>query len=382
MQDARVDKLAKVLVGYSVGVRRNDLVRISASLVAMPLVRAVYREVLEAGGHPLLRITDDQCQDIFYEVADRHQLRYVNPLALSEIETVDCTIGVWAEENTKSLSRVAPQRQATVSQARRPIMDAFLKRAAKKGKGRLRWTGTQFPCPAAAQDAEMSLGQYEAFVYTAGLLHHADPATEWRKISVRQKRVADHLNRCREVRFRTPQGTDLRVGVRGRRWLNCDGHENFPDGEIFTGPIEDATEGVVCFSFPAVHGGREVHDIRLQFKAGRVVDASASKGEEFLHRMLDQDAGARALGEIAIGTNYAIQQYTRNTLFDEKIGGTFHAAIGAAYPESGGKNVSGLHWDMVCDLRQGGVIEADGKVIHRNGRFLRADWPQPVPRRP
>jgi len=164
--------------------------------------------------------------------------------------------------------------------------------------------------------------------------------------------------------------------VRGRRWINCDGHENFPDGEVFTGPIEDATEGTVVFSFPAVHGGREVHDIRLTFKAGKVVDAYASKGEDFLIQMLDQDKGARILGEIAIGTNYAITEYTKNTLFDEKIGGTFHAAVGSAYPETGGKNTSGLHWDMVCDLRSGGVIEADGKVISKNGRFTRTDWPR------
>jgi aminopeptidase len=275
------------------------------------------------------------------------------------------------------MTRVDPRRQAIVSQARRPIMKRFMQRSALKGRKRLRWTGTQFPCPSAAQDAEMSLKQYEDFVYTAGLLHTANPVAEWRKISVRQQRAVDFLNRCREIRFKTPQGTDLRLGVAGRRWLNCDGHENFPDGEIFTAPIEDATEGVVCYSFPAVHGGREVHDIRLTFKHGKVVDATASKGRDFLIKMLDQDRGARILGEIAVGTNYAITQYTRNTLFDEKIGGTFHAALGAAYPESGGKNESGLHWDMVCDLGKGGLIEADGKIISRNGRFLHSNWPQP-----
>jgi len=378
MQDPRIEKLAQVLVNYSVGVRRDDLVRISGSTTALPLIRALYREVLAAGGHPLLRISDDICNDTFYELADRRQLAYVSPLAMREVETIDCSIGIWGEENTKSMTRVDPARQAIVSQARRPIMKRFLQRAAQKGNKRLRWTGTQFPCPSAAQDAEMSLAQYERFVYTAGLLHRKDPVAEWRRISVRQKRLCDFLNRCRELHFTTPAGTDLRVGVHRRRWINCDGHENFPDGEVFTGPIEDATEGVVCFSFPAVHHGREVHDVRLRFKAGRVVDASASKGEEFLFKMLDQDRGARVLGEIAFGTNYAITEYTRNTLFDEKIGGTFHAAIGAGYPETGSKNESGLHWDMVCDLRNGGVVKADGKVISRNGRFARASWPGPA----
>jgi aminopeptidase len=378
MRDSRYDKLANVLVAYSVSVRKNDLVRVFGSSVSMPLVRAIYREVLLAGGHPVLRIADDDCRDLFYEHARPHQLSFTDPLALHDIETVNCTIGLWGDENTKALSRVDPRKQAMVSQARRQFMDTFMTRAAKKGKDNLRWTGTQFPSQAAAQDAEMSLAQYEDFVFRAGLLHHQDPAAEWRKISVRQQRVADVLNRGSEIRFRTPQGTDLRLGVKGRRWINCDGHENFPDGEVFTGPIETATEGIVVYSFPAVHGGREVHDIRLKFKAGRVVEVSASKGEDFLIKMLDQDKGARVLGEVAIGTNYAITQYTRNTLFDEKIGGTFHAALGAAYPETGGKNKSALHWDMVCDLRKGGTIELDGKVISRSGRFTNPAWPRPA----
>ncbi len=161
----------------------------------------------------------------------------------------------------------------------------------------------------------------------------------------------------------------------GRTWINCDGHENFPDGEVFTGPIEDATEGTVAYDFPAVHGGREVRGVRLRFRAGRVVEASAEKGEDFLLGLLDQDAGARVLGEAALGCNYSVTRYTRNTLFDEKIGGTFHLALGAAYPESGGRNQSGLHWDMVCDLRQGGLVEADGKPISRDGRFVHPEWP-------
>jgi len=381
MRDPRIEKLANVLVTYSVGVKRGQVVRISGSTVAMPLVRAIYREVLVAGGQPLLRITDDQCADIFYACADKKQLTYLSPLLIHEVETIDGSIGVWADENTKSMTRVDPKKQAMVSQARRPIMDLFMKRAAKKGKAKLHWTGTQFPCQAAAQDAEMSLTQYEDFVFNAGLLHDPNPAAQWRKISVRQQRLCDYLNKGQEVRIKTPQGTDLRLGIKGRRWINCDGHENFPDGEVFTGPIEDATEGVVCYSFPAVHGGREVHDIRLQFKAGKVVDASASKGEDFLLQMLGQDKGARVLGELAMGTNYAITEYTRNTLFDEKIGGTFHAALGAAYPETGGRNNSGLHWDMVCDLRRGGTLEVDGKIINKNGRFVRASWPQPAKRR-
>jgi aminopeptidase len=374
MNDLRLIRLAELLVNYSIELQPGQLVRISSSPVAGPLVEALYRSVIQAGGHPRVCMAPDACQEIKLREGSDAQLSYEDPLSLHEIETIDASIGIWGEENTKALSGVDPARQAMVSQARKPYLNRFMERA---GSGELRWVGTQFPCQAAAQDAEMSLAAYEVFVFKAGLLHLDDPVSAWREISRRQQHAADALNRNRELRFKTPQGTDLRVGIEGRGWINCDGHENFPDGEVFTGPIEDATEGVVCYSFPAVHGGREVHNVRLQFKAGKVVDASATKGEAFLHAMLDQDAGARVLGEIAIGTNYSITSYSKNTLFDEKIGGTFHAALGAAYPESGGKNESGLHWDMVCDLREGGQIFADGQLNSENGRFVDESWPQP-----
>ncbi len=377
MRDSRLDKLAEVLVRYSVGVKKGDLVRLSGPVVALPLVRALYRRALEAGGHPYLKLVDDACTDSFYEVATDEQLGFQNPLAMTEIETIDCSIGIWADENTKALTRVDPARQSRVSQARKPIMEVFMKRAALEGDEKLRWSGTQYPCQASAQDAEMSLAQYEDFVFRAGLLHLDDPVSAWEAIAERQQRVCDHLAQAKEIHFQTPNGTDLRCSIEGRHWINCAGHENFPDGEVFTAPIEDSTEGVVCYSFPAVHHGQEVHDIRLTFRNGRVVDASASKGEDFLIQMLDQDDGARTLGELAIGTNYAITEYTKNTLFDEKIGGTFHAALGAAYPESGGTNSSGLHWDMVCDLRRGGTVTVDGVVISRDGVFLQDDWPRP-----
>ena len=253
-------------------------------------------------------------------------------------------------------------------------MKRLLERAAQK---ELRWTGTQYPTTGSAQDAEMSLYEYEDFVFRAGLLHLPDPVAAWKVLSEKQQRLADFLNTKKEIRV-IGKETDLRVAVEGRRWVNCDGHENFPDGEVFTGPIETATEGTIRYTFPAVYQGRECHDIVLTFKAGKVVDARASKGEEFLFKMIDQDTGGRILGEFAIGTNFGITNYTKNTLFDEKIGGTCHAALGAAYPETGGTNESGLHWDMVCDLRQPGCqILADGEPILVEGRFLNTGWPSP-----
>jgi aminopeptidase len=373
MQDLRLDKLAEVLVHYSTGVRRGELVSLLGPPLAETLVVALYREVLRAGGHPIVHLAPEACLEILLRSGHTEQLAFQNPLELHEIESVDVSIHVLGTENSRALTNVDPARQALRSTARKAFMDTFLRRAADKS---LRWVATQFPCQAAAQEAEMSLAGYEEFVFGAGMLDRAEPAAAWRTLSLRQARVVDFLQKVGQLRFVTAGGTDLHVGVAGRTWINCDGHENFPDGEVFTGPIEDATEGVVCFDFPAVHGGREVNGVRLRFLAGRVVEASAVKGEAFLVSMLDQDSGARVLGEVAIGCNYAIKRHTRNTLFDEKIGGTFHVALGAAYPESGGKNQSGLHWDMVCDLRCGGRIEADGQVISNHGRFLNRDWPQ------
>jgi aminopeptidase len=373
MREPRLDRLANVLVRYSSSVQPGQLVRLTGPLIAEPLIVALYREVLQAGAHPMVSMSPEACLELLYRHGSPEQLAFLNPLEVREAESVDVSIHVLASENPRALTNADPARQAQRSNARRPLMDLFLHRAAEKS---LRWVATSFPCQAAAQDAELSLAEYEEYVFAAGLLDQNDPAAAWQAVSVRQGQLVDFLHSIRELRFVTPRGTDLRVGVAGRTWINGDGHENFPDGEVFTGPLEDATEGTVCFDFPAVRGGREVDGVRLHFRAGRVVDASAVKGEDYLIGMLDQDAGARVLGEVALGCNYAITRYTRNTLFDEKIGGTFHVALGAAYPESGGRNQSALHWDMVCDLRRGGCVEADGRVINANGQFKDADWPR------
>lgn len=371
MRDSRLDRLADVLVRYSTRIRKGDLVAIQSDPIAFPLIEAVYEAALKAGGNVFWYAGSDALMDTFLNNANDEQLRFVNPIALKMIESVDVRIAFWAETNTKSASRIDPERQAIASRARKPIFDTFMQRQAS---GALRWVGTLFPTPASAQDAEMSLRQYEDFVFRAGLLHLPDPVAAWEQIARTQQRVVDWLNVRKEVRFMSPNGTDLRVNVDGSTWINCCGESNFPDGEVFAGP--KGVDGIVKYSFPAVHQGREVHDIRLVFKGGRVVDASASKNEDYLIKMLDLDEGARVMGEIAIGTNYSITEYSKNTLFDEKIGGTFHAAVGAGYPESGSSNQSALHWDMVCDLRAGGTIHADGELFHRNGRFLNPDWPK------
>lgn len=376
MRDPRLDKLADVIVSYSTGVKRGQLVRLTGDPVAMPLLEAIYEKVIQAGAHVHTKIVPDGFNEIFYRCAGDEQLKYLSPLALKEVEVIDVSIGLWSETNTKALSNVDPRKQAVASASRKPVFKTFMERAAT---GALRWCGTLYPTAASAQDAEMSLRDYEDFVFAAGHLDKPDPVAEWKKIQQQQQKVVQYLTGKKEIRFQAANGTDLLVNVEGMRWINCCGHENFPDGEVFTGPNLQAADGgvngVVRYHFPAVHGGREVHDIELTFEKGRVTDAKASHNREFLLQMLDQDAGARRLGEIAIGTNYNITRYSKNTLFDEKIGGTFHAAVGAGYPESGNTNESGLHWDMVCDLRPGGTITVDGQVISRDGRFVFDGWP-------
>ena len=384
MRDQRLDKLANVLTAYSIGVKPGQLVRLQGEPVGMPLMEAIYESLIRAGAHVTFQGTPNRFEEIFFEHAGDEQLEHVSPFLQFTVEHIDASIGLWAETNTKALSNVDPARQAKASSARKPIFKTFMERAAS---GALNWCGTLFPTSASAQDAEMSLREYEDFVFNAGHLDKDDPVAEWQAIEKRQQQVVDYLEGSKEVRFETPNGTDLLVNVEGSTWINCCGHENFPDGEVFTGPNLNAADGgvngIVRYSFPAVHHGREVHDIEFTFRKGRVVDAKASKNQDFLIQMLDQDQGARSLGEIAIGTNYNITRYTKNTLFDEKIGGTFHAAVGAGYPESGNSNESGLHWDMVCDLRptdgpgSGGTITVDGEVISRDGRFINEQWPGP-----
>ena len=372
MPDPRIEKLADVLVNYSVGVKKGQLVRITSTPGGFPLVNEVFRKVLAAGGHPFTKINAEDTAEIFLKHASPEQLSYLNPISKFEQERIDCSINIWAETNTRSLSSVDPESMRINRGAKKPLMEIFMNRAAS---GALKWSGTQFPTNASAQDADMSLSDYEDFVYSAGMVDQADPVAAWKRVSEKQQRLADFLNGKKDYRVVAANGTDVRLSVAGHKWINCDGHENFPDGEVFTGPVIESVNGQINFSFPAVYDSREVCDVKLTFKNGKVIDASASKGQDYLIKMLDTDAGSRFLGECAIGTNFSIQQYTRNTLFDEKIGGTVHFALGAGYPETGNNNQSGLHWDMVVDLRNGGRIEIDGIKILENGKFLKPDWP-------
>jgi aminopeptidase len=364
--DPRTANLAKILVGYSTRVGEGETVAIEASTAAEPLVAAVYDEVLAAGGHPVVSLSFQGQAPAYYRAASDEQLNWISPLSEWCAEQVDCRIAIGADTNTRQLSGIDPGRQQLRDAATRHLMQRTMERTAA---GSHRWVYTLFPTNAYASDAEMSLRDFEDFYFHACLADDGDPLGAWRRASRECHRLAEWIDGHEEVHVIAP-GTDLRLGIAGRKFIPCDGEHNMPDGEFFTGPVEDSVEGEVSFHLPSVIGGREVAGVRLRFESGRVIDATAERGEEFLIQLLDTDEGARRLGELGIGTNYGITQGTRDVLLDEKIGGTVHMAVGASYPESGGVNESAVHTDMVCDLRQGGRIEVDGELFQEDGSFV------------
>jgi len=366
MADNRIEKMARVIVEYSLGIKKDDLFVIRGIDETAPLMREVYRQALLRGAHVTLHVGIAGTRELFLTHAKGHQLTHVSPFAKHQMEHMTAYLGLFNQHNPKSLSGIDPKLQVTAQQARRPLIKIFDRR---EKAGELRWCGTLFPTSAHAQEAEMSLAEYEDFVYGACFADKRDPVGEWRKISREQAKLVRKLAKIKKVRVVT-KDTDLTLDVAGRTWVNCDGRHNFPDGEVFTGPVENSAEGHIRYTFPACYGGREVEDIRLEFRKGKVVKATAAKNETYLHRMIEMDPGAKRIGEFAIGTNYGIKRFTKEILFDEKIGGTCHLALGRSIPESGGKNKSVLHWDMICDLRKGSVIYGDGKVIYKNGKFM------------
>jgi len=366
MRDQRAEALAQILVGYSTRVTEGDVCIIQSTSAAEVLVQAVYEQVLRAGGHPILQLSTTGAQASFFEHASDAQLDWVAPTALWAAEYADVRVAIMADVNPRELQSADPSRQARAQKARKPLMETSMKRSAA---GEHRWALTLFPTEAYAAEAGMSLRQYEDFYYAACLATDGEPVTAWQRQSDDVNRLAEWINGRSEVRIQAP-GTDVTLGVEGRRWIPCVGEHNMPDGEFFTGPVEDSVNGEITYSFPAGYGGREVSGVHLRFSDGKVVDASADQGEDFLIEMLDTDDGARRLGEIGIGTNYGISTGTKEILLDEKIGGTVHLAVGMSYPETGGTNDSAVHWDMVCDLRQGGSITVDGEELQRDGKFL------------
>ncbi len=365
MPDPRVLQLARVLVHYSLDLKPGQQFLIRTSPLAGELTREVYREAVQAGANVTIQCEVPGLNEIFYKYAWDAQLDYVSPVTKLVDETFDAMLSLEAESNTRALSGADPARMARARKASAELFKTFMQRAAR---GELRWCVTVYPTDAMAQEADMNTGDYAEFVFGAGLLNEPDPVAAWRKEGERQRALVAWLAGKDQVVLKGPS-IDMTLSIKGRKFQEADGKYNFPDGEIFTGPVEDSASGWVRFRYPAIYAGQEVTDIELWFENGKVVQEKASKGQELLTSLLNTDAGSRYLGEWGIGTNYGIQRFTKNMLFDEKIGGTIHFAVGAGYPETGSKNESGLHWDMLCDMNES-EIRVDGELFYKNGKTV------------
>ncbi len=365
MPDPRVTKMAQVLVQYSLNIKPGEKFRIRTTPLADELTLAVYKEAILAGAHVTIQNSIPGESEIFYKYASDAQLQHISPITRLVTETWDADLYIGADHNTRELSAVDPTRISIFRKAQANLRKLYYERAAQK---ELMWTLTVYPTNAMAQEADMSLADYQDFVFTACLLDEDDPVSAWKELGKRQTRYIQWLDGKQEVIIKG-ENVDLEFSIKNRIFENCDGLYNFPDGEIFTGPVEDSANGYIRFSYPAIYFGQEVEDIELWFEDGKVVKEKASKGQDLLTKMLNTDHGARFLGEWGIGTNYSIQRFTKNMLFDEKMGGTIHLAVGSGLPETGSKNDSGIHWDMLCDMKKS-EIRVDGELFYQDGGFV------------
>jgi len=363
MVDQRIERMARLGVHYSVDVKPNEEVIIQGSELAFPLMKELYKECLLRDAHPTM-IPTLNIDYAFFKHAKDHQLKFLSPLERFIAENMDVAMNVFCEPNPKRLTNINPEKIAMFRASRKDIMDTVFKRMTE---GKLRWVALPYPIGSQAQEAAMSLDEYENFVYSSCMVDKEDPIAEWKNIHKQQEKICEFLNNINKIQI-VGEDTDLTMNVQDRKWINCSGKLNMPDGEVFSGPVENSANGTIRFTFPGIASGQEVEDIRLTFKDGKVVKASAHKGDGLLQEMLKLE-GADRIGEIAIGTNYGIAKFTKNMLFDEKMGGTIHMALGASIPETGGLNKSALHWDILKDMKTG-EIYADGKIFYKNGEFL------------
>lgn len=363
--DPRIERYADLLVNYSTSVQKGEWVGIIGDVEALPALRAVYQKVLEAGGHPTLMLTDETSDRLFARHASDEQIGWTDPMQSLYYDRADVYIRVRGSGNTRAMTTIAGSRMQQIAKARQPWLDTRLGRAAQ---GNFKWVGSIFPTQAHAQEANMSLEEFEDFVYSAMFCDQDDPKAAWATLGHNQQGKVDFLQGKQTVRCTGPN-IDLTLSIEGRKFINCHGLNNMPDGEIFTGPVENSVNGWVRFSYPSIVSGRAVSGIELTFVEGKVVEAHAEQNDDLLQAQLNTDAGARYLGEFAIGTNYGINRFSGNILYDEKIGGTVHMAVGRSYAETGGKNQSAVHWDMICDMRTDSQIVVDGDIFYQDGQF-------------
>ena len=361
------DKYAHVLVDYSTNVQKGELVVIrSESIYAKDLIRALYKRVLERGGHPLLRTGLGDMAEMFIKYASDEQLDYVDEITKLEYEKADVFISIGSPLNTKNMAKADLAKLSRRGKATKPLSEMLLVRSAR---GEAKWVIADVPTHALAQEAKMSLDDYSEFLFKACYLDMENPVEMLKELDIKQTKWAEYLNKVKKLHI-TGEKTDIIFNVESRKWISCSGLNNYPDGEVFTSPVEDGINGEIYFDYPQNYRGNQALGVHLIIENGKVIKATAEKGEEFLNAMFDMDEGSRGIGEIAVGTNDMIQEITGNILFDEKIGGAIHMAVGASYPETGGKNVSGLHWDLIKNMKNGGKIFADDVLIYKNGKFI------------
>jgi aminopeptidase len=351
------DAFARLLCGWCLEAEAGQQVLIRGSTHAAPLLLALQRELLAREAWPMLRPELPGQEEGFLAGAADPQLDGVASAARAEVDHADAFLSVLAPDNTRALAGIDPERLTRRSRAVAPLREVRLAK---------RWAVTLWPTAALAQDAAMSLADYEAFVARALFLDRPDPVAAWRELSAAQAELVQRLSGAAEIRIEA-EGTDLRLGVAGRTWINSDGRRNMPSGEVFTGPREDSVTGRVRFTVPTGPSGVAVEGVELELRDGEVVAARAERGDDYLQRALATDAGARRLGELGIGTNFGLDRPTGTILLDEKMGGTVHLALGRSYPETGGTVTSALHWDLICDLRAGGRLSADGEDVVVDG---------------
>jgi len=352
--DPRIKKLAEILTNYSIKIKKGDTIIVNGGTEAKDLVLEVCRLILEKGAFPRLNMDLPGFAYIYYKTASDEQLRAFPKITEFEVKNSDGVISIGSDYNTKELTNVNPKKISMRMKVVRPIQDFRINQN--------NWVIVDFPTHALAQDAEMSLHEFEDFVFNATNI-------EWENESKKQDKLKKLLDNASTVRI-VGEDTDISFSIKGRKAIKCDGHRNMPDGEVFIAPVDNSVNGHIAYSFPASYAGKEVTEIKLWFKEGRVVKFSADKNEDMLKEAINTDDGAKKIGEFGIGLNYTIKNHVKNTLFDEKIGGTIHLALGMAYPEGGGKNKSAIHWDMIKDLRKKGQIIIDGKCIQKNGKWM------------
>ena len=358
-------KYADLLINYCVSLKKGERLLVQTTTLAEPLAREVYRAALRAGGHPHMRFEFREQYRIRMNESAEHQLRYVDPTYALAMEEFDAYIVIRASFNNRASQNINFDNAKIAAEALRPYRKRYSERTATLDMKR---NLCEFPTSAHAQNAGMSLEEYEDFIFNACYLYDDDPAARWREVSAHQQRIVDLLNQKETIRYKG-KGTDITFSIKGRTWINSDGKTNMPSGEVYTSPVEDSVNGTIHFAYPSVYVGEEVEGITLWVKDGYIEKWEAKKGQKLLDRIF-QIEGSRRFGEAAIGTNMRIQKPVKNILFDEKIGGTVHMAIGQSYLQTGGKNNSTIHWDMIADMKDGGEIYADDELIYQNGHFI------------